>query len=296
MCPVFLTRAGLTQGFAWLYSPTQLIINAMSRKLLFTLTLSILVHIASAVYFNQQENPTMVINTGSIQTPVRLTISTVSDLAGVPQPQVGPEPLPKYLLVPSAEKSYQKPYIDTELTVKRPKSNHKKQIKKEKTPIKKTFVRQSNSVVEEPIQKKAIQEKAIQEKAIQEKAIQAQPKNIQRINTSPEEHIEDVFSRSSMLITSPSIVRMIQPKYPKYCRHKHIEGTTHLEIEIDETGKITIVTILKSSGFEQLDRSALAAVKQWIFKPAQHHNTCIKSTVRQPVSFQIKPVSELGST
>ncbi|MDP0561525.1 MAG: TonB family protein [Candidatus Endonucleobacter sp. (ex Gigantidas childressi)] len=253
----------------------------MSRELLFTFTLSILAHIASIVYFTQQESSTTAINTGSIQVPVNLTISTVSDLTRLPQQQIDPESLPQYLLGKSAKKPHQKPYINTGLAAKQSKSNHKEQAKNEKKTREKTLAPQYGSAVEEPIQKKTMQ---------------PQPKHTQIVHGSSKKHLTDVFSPDFMLTTSPSIVRKTQPKYPWYCKHRHIEGTAHLKIEIDETGKTISVTILKSSGFWQLDRSAITAVKQWIFKPAQQHNTCVRSTVHLPVSFQIKQISELGST
>ncbi|OGP58565.1 MAG: hypothetical protein A2162_08195 [Deltaproteobacteria bacterium RBG_13_52_11b] len=105
--------------------------------------------------------------------------------------------------------------------------------------------------------------------------------------------------RSVSLLTSPPPDEKIvfarprygenpKPVYPAEARKKGYQGEVILKAEILSTGRVGQVELKKSSGHEILDRSALAAVKQWKFIPAKEGGDTIPVWVNIPVTFQLR--------
>lgn len=85
----------------------------------------------------------------------------------------------------------------------------------------------------------------------------------------------------------PQYVQNRPPRYPAVALRNGIEGTSILVVEIDEKGKASKVSIETSSGDTSLDRSAVQAVKNWIFEPARAGVLAIRSKTRIPIRFKI---------
>ena len=66
-------------------------------------------------------------------------------------------------------------------------------------------------------------------------------------------------------IFSSSILNFREPIYPKMAIRRGIQGVVKVRIKINSEGVPVETTILKSSGFEVLDQSAVSAVKNWLF-------------------------------
>jgi TonB family protein len=64
----------------------------------------------------------------------------------------------------------------------------------------------------------------------------------------------------------PETIRTIAPEYPESCRSKGIEGSVGLEVSVDAEGRPTDVRVVKSA-HPDLDKAAVVAVRQWLFKP-----------------------------
>lgn len=82
-------------------------------------------------------------------------------------------------------------------------------------------------------------------------------------------------------IESLQIVKKVTPDYPPFSRKRGEEGQVTIIITI-ENGVVTNAEIEKSSGFDRLDRSAVCAVKKWVFS----YTGRIKA--RLPVNFKLK--------
>lgn len=63
------------------------------------------------------------------------------------------------------------------------------------------------------------------------------------------------------------LIQFVEPKYPAIARQRNLEGRVILELEIAPIGTIAGIQIIKSSGFEILDKAAIDSVKLWKFKP-----------------------------
>ncbi len=63
----------------------------------------------------------------------------------------------------------------------------------------------------------------------------------------------------------PLVGKNPPPDYPKFAIRNRLEGTTLLEVKVDDEGIVGDIRILHSSGYKILDEAAVRAVKHWRF-------------------------------
>jgi len=85
----------------------------------------------------------------------------------------------------------------------------------------------------------------------------------------------------------PKPVFSAKPAYPEICRQAGIEGTTVVKMLIDIDGSVIDVKILKSSGNQLLDQSAIAAARKSTFTPAKQRDRLVRVWVSRPVRFKL---------
>lgn len=90
-------------------------------------------------------------------------------------------------------------------------------------------------------------------------------------------------------VIPPSILNKIDPIYPQQTRQAGIEGTVLLKIQILTTGRAGSISVSRSSGNEQLDSAAIAAVNQWSFVPAKDRDSgqAVTCYTTIPISFHL---------
>lgn len=91
-----------------------------------------------------------------------------------------------------------------------------------------------------------------------------------------------------VLFIQPQYAKNPKPIYPPEAKKKGYEGEVILRVEVLEDGRVGQINIKKSSGYEVLDRSALATVKQWKFVPARKEEKTISLWVNIPIKFQLQ--------
>lgn len=91
-----------------------------------------------------------------------------------------------------------------------------------------------------------------------------------------------------VVFTQPGYAENPRPHYPPEARKRGYEGEVVLRVEVLSNGRVGLIEIKKSSGYELFDRSALATVKQWKFIPAKKGEEPIALWVNIPIQFQIK--------
>ena len=96
------------------------------------------------------------------------------------------------------------------------------------------------------------------------------------------------LSDGEILFVQPKYAENPRPIYPQEARRKGYEGEVILRVEVLPNGRVGQIEVRKSSGYELLDRSALATVKQWKFIPAKKGETSIPLWVNIPVKFQLQ--------
>lgn len=75
------------------------------------------------------------------------------------------------------------------------------------------------------------------------------------------------------------------PAYPPQATAENREGRAVLRVVVDRQGVAREVTLLKSSGHEDLDAAAIAAVARWRFAPALQNKTPVEQTIAVPIRF-----------
>jgi len=96
------------------------------------------------------------------------------------------------------------------------------------------------------------------------------------------------LSDGEILFVQPKYAENPKPIYPQEARRKGYEGEVILKVEVLPNGRVGQIEVKSSSGYELLDRSALATVKQWKFVPAQKGEKTIPLWVNIPVKFQLQ--------
>ncbi len=79
-----------------------------------------------------------------------------------------------------------------------------------------------------------------------------------------------------------------RPVYPALARRRGMQGRVVLSVRVSASGTVDSVSILESSGFTILDRSALNCVRKWHFVPARKGEKNIASWLQLPVRFSLK--------
>lgn len=67
----------------------------------------------------------------------------------------------------------------------------------------------------------------------------------------------------------------------------HHQGTVVLLILVGPNGDVLQVKVDQSSGYHELDRSAIKAAKGWRFNPGTRNGVPSKGWVRIPVTFNL---------
>lgn len=83
----------------------------------------------------------------------------------------------------------------------------------------------------------------------------------------------------------PSLVYQIDPEYPAEAREQGLAGIVTLEITIADTGFVRTAKVL--SGSHLLARSAVQAVKKWVYEPAMVNGKPVSVTTS--LEFQFHP-------
>lgn len=80
----------------------------------------------------------------------------------------------------------------------------------------------------------------------------------------------------------------LTPTYPYRSRLMREEGRVTLRAHIDESGLVTRVDLVQSSGFERLDKEALRTLSQARFEAASIGGKSVKSTQELTFNFDLK--------
>lgn len=85
----------------------------------------------------------------------------------------------------------------------------------------------------------------------------------------------------------PRLVHQVPPVYPQDLRRRRIEGTVYVEFIVDETGRV-LQPSAEASPHQELQASALEAVRRWRFEPAVIRGEKVRSKMRIPIRFSME--------
>jgi protein TonB len=87
----------------------------------------------------------------------------------------------------------------------------------------------------------------------------------------------------------PVVIEPVEPEYPELALETYSQGTVHVQVNVDETGRVIRAVILKSDAVSILEEAALEAARKTRFRPAKQRDVPVKATVVLPYVFRIKP-------
>lgn len=86
---------------------------------------------------------------------------------------------------------------------------------------------------------------------------------------------------------SSKMIEARPPRYPLDSRRKHEEGTVVLSVLLGTDGRVTEISISRSSGSERLDRAALDAVRRWRWSPTRRGGVPVMVRGLVEIPFQL---------
>ena len=96
-----------------------------------------------------------------------------------------------------------------------------------------------------------------------------------------------VAPRQARVDAPPQPRRTIRPDYPKGARQRGEQGDVTLEIRVNAEGAVDAVTVVRSSGFAELDEAAQRAAKTAKFRPARAGDRPVASLARLTLTFRL---------
>jgi protein TonB len=82
--------------------------------------------------------------------------------------------------------------------------------------------------------------------------------------------------------------RITQPDYPMLSRRRGESGTAYVHFVVGLTGRIENIELKKSSGYQRLDDSALAAMHDSTCKPYLENGAPVRAAYTQPFAFSLQ--------
>lgn len=86
-------------------------------------------------------------------------------------------------------------------------------------------------------------------------------------------------------ISPPRLLHKVEPKYSAEAQSNYIQGTVIYQLEVDENGRTTNISVLSPLGFG-LDENGQAAIEQWQFAPGTKDGKPVKILAMIEVSFR----------
>jgi periplasmic protein TonB len=99
---------------------------------------------------------------------------------------------------------------------------------------------------------------------------------------APQEPIRYVIG-----MTPPEVVSRVEPRYPASARMIRSEGTVVIEVVVETDGRTGDVRVLRGIS-KALDEAAVAAIRQWRFRPARVEGNPVRAYHTVTVRFELR--------
>ncbi|MCX7995062.1 MAG: TonB family protein [candidate division WOR-3 bacterium] len=88
------------------------------------------------------------------------------------------------------------------------------------------------------------------------------------------------------VITRPEPIKKVMPKYPEAARAIGAAGKVVVKVVVGVDGKVKSASIYSTFGNPACEEAALAAARQWEFKPATKDGEPFEQTIQIPFDFK----------
>jgi protein TonB len=85
----------------------------------------------------------------------------------------------------------------------------------------------------------------------------------------------------------PMLVRYVPPSYPALARQAGIEGTVLLRVVVGTDGKVESASVIQSDVTPAMEKAAIAAARQFLFKPAKQRTVPVRASMAVPIRFKL---------
>lgn len=89
-------------------------------------------------------------------------------------------------------------------------------------------------------------------------------------------------------LAAPLLKQNPPPDYPNSARRRGYQGSVVLKVLVGADGRVAAAQIDQTCGYAILDRTALAAVRDWKFDPGIKDGKKVKMWVKVPVRFELQ--------
>lgn len=124
--------------------------------------------------------------------------------------------------------------------------------------------------------------------------IQSPPPVVQRARP-PANTMTSVETRQDAVAVAqdapPSLISKVEVNYPHEAKRRHHQGTALVLVLVGTNGRPIEVSVATSSGYPELDSSAINAARRLIFKPAIKGGKYVESYVKIPMAFSLNTAS-----
>jgi protein TonB len=104
--------------------------------------------------------------------------------------------------------------------------------------------------------------------------------------TMQEEHKKKAAAELEEIDEPPAPTKTVSPAYPESAKKDTLEGVVYLRVLISEGGAVKEVHVEKGVR-EDLNKAAVDAMKQWLFKPPTKKGKPVQTTVVVPFKFKL---------
>jgi protein TonB len=98
---------------------------------------------------------------------------------------------------------------------------------------------------------------------------------------------------SSPYEKAPTVLRKVDPDYPKEALKDSLEGSVMVKVRVNESGRVTYAKIETTDNVIFND-AALKAARKWIFTPAILNGKPARTWISIPFHFSLKPKKSTG--
>ena len=112
--------------------------------------------------------------------------------------------------------------------------------------------------------------------------------------TSVTEVRPKAYRTSDEGVSAPRLVHKVEPDYTNQAKDAKIEGQVVLAIEVGPDGKAHNIQVLRSLD-QGLDQNAIAALRQWKFKPGTKDGEAVTVRANVEVNYRLLDENETGS-
>lgn len=110
------------------------------------------------------------------------------------------------------------------------------------------------------------------------------PSDVERLMDRP---VFTPYTIAPRLLNPQRAQRIVSQKYPPLLRQAGLGGTTRLWAFIDAAGAVKRCEVKETSGFEEFDSAAIAAMLEFEFEPAQHLDKRVPVWIDMVITFSV---------